>query len=333
MTLTGILDWVAAPNEQPRFGVEVQPRETLAHDLNHDADFADDLDGNTSQASASRRTVTMDPRLAARREQVRAERVRRRLSARHGVAAALVVVALAAAGGYGALHSSLTEVASITVDGAETTGAVAVVQAAGVSIGDSLLNIDTAAASAKIESLDGIDEVTVVKRWPRTLKITVIERVPVAAVAMDSRGIGGVSAGREAWLLVDRSGTVLREVTDPPRLPRISSSVVAGRRVGPQQISADAKAAVALVAAMPKRALNRLDAISGSAGVVTGEVVIDRRRIVVEFGRPVDVEAKGKALLAVLDRADLDRLERIDVTVPDIPVLSRRQLPVSVAAD
>ena len=183
-------------------------------------------------------------------------------------------------------------------------------------IGDSMFRVDTGAVARRISDLDTVATARVERKWPDSLRIVVTERIAVAAVR----------AG-DLWLTVDRDGAVLTTVVSAPSLVRLTVSepmVVASGSTLPSALSpVDARAA-ALVADLPDAVRRRLDPVRVEQGSVVGTVTTAGARIEVVFGRPDDAAAKGRALLTVLQGADPESIRLLDLSVPDVPIVTRR---------
>jgi cell division protein FtsQ len=325
------LDWVAAPADTPRFGVRAtrvpsatgprRPRPARR-------DRTDAVHGATSAAATGRTPrerpavgqLAPDPRIAERRRRVEQEaehEAQERRSSRWIAVGVLTGLLAVVVGGVALLmRSPLLEVRTISVDGAAMTGAEAVVTAGGVRIGDSMFRVDTGAVARRISDLDTVATARVERKWPDSLRIVVTERIAVAAVR----------AG-DLWLTVDRDGAVLTTVVSAPSLVRLTVSepmVVASGSTLPSALSpVDARAA-ALVADLPDAVRRRLDPVRVERGSVVGTVTTAGARIEVVFGRPDDAVAKGRALLTVLQGADPDSIRLLDLSVPDVPIVTRR---------
>lgn len=159
----------------------------------------------TAAASAGRESGArrIDPRIRARRIDVRRDEGRRRL---WKIGLLLGLVALVG-GAVAALRSPLLDVDHVVVVGATRTGAAKVVAASGVHHEVPLASVSLPTASRRIAALPWVFSATVRRNWPGTVRIIVTERRPVVQVP----SFGG------GWLLVDRSGRLLerRLVPEP----------------------------------------------------------------------------------------------------------------------
>lgn len=114
-------------------------------------------------------------------------------------------------------------------------------QAVGVRTGTPLATVDLAEVERRVRALRAIESAEIDRGWPGTLRVSVVERVPAAAVPL-----GTTTA------VVDRYGVVLQQVTvAPPRLPVL--------RV--QRAAADdpaTRAGLTVLRALPQNLLDRL---------------------------------------------------------------------------
>lgn len=91
-------------------------------------------------------------------------------------------------------------------------------RAAGVARGTPLLRVDPAAIGRRVGTLPAVERATVTRQWPRGLRIRVVERTPVAAVALERR-----------FAIVDRAGVVFDSAaTPPPGLPLLKLATPGG---------------------------------------------------------------------------------------------------------
>lgn len=250
--------------------------------------------------------LRIEPRLRARRIELRraARRQRRRIAA-----AVLAVVALIGAA-VGAVYSPLLAVDRIDVSGADHLSAAQVATASGISRGDRIVSVDLAAARHRVERLGWVRAARVERVWPDTVTIRVTERSPVATVEADGRRLliaaGGVVVGPAEGL-----DAALPLVTIDGFHPRVGAHL--------DRVRADA---VEMVGVLPAVLVARM-----SAATVTqaGEVVVRLMpRGEVDFGTTEDLERKiGNAEALLGGEVTLDCVKRIDLRIPNAPVLSR----------
>lgn len=256
-----------------------------------------------TDASAS---LPIDPRIRERREAVRRDEGRRRL--RFLIAAAGVVAV--AALGYGVTRSPLLDVDTIRVRGAANTTPAAVAVAGGLDRHPQLTDFDAAAIAARIERLPWVARATVVRHWPGTVEVSILERTPVVAVP----------AGGGGWASVDATGRVVELTADPPPgMARIETAT--GAPAPGDRVDAATRGAVAVVQALPASLLTRVSTVRvvPEADI---ELVLDGGPLV-RLGPPTELRSKLVALTTLVQRTNLRGVRVVDVRVPTAPVLTR----------
>ncbi|MCD9622482.1 cell division protein FtsQ/DivIB [Rhabdothermincola salaria] len=252
----------------------------------------------------------VDPRIAARRVAVAADRRRRRLR----WTAWFLVAATAAAGVWYATHSSLLDVEVIRVDGATQTTPDEIRGASGVVPGDPLLWIDEGAAIRGIEALPWVASATVRRNVDGTVRFAVVERAAAVTVATPE----GAPA------LVDGTGRVLAVVApeelaahDPPLVPVEGvTAPVAGQSLGPA-----ADGALGVVEHLTPGLRSRLTAVRITpSGELELALVPD---IVVELGRATELDTKLASLVTWLSQVDQTDLATVSMRVPELPTATR----------
>jgi cell division protein FtsQ len=246
--------------------------------------------------------ASMDPRLRARRIEVARDLGRRRLRR----AAVLGVLAALVAGGVGVTRSPLLDVDRVQVRGGSRSGADAVRAAVGIPDGRAMVSVDPVAAVGRLERLPWVERATVVRSWPSTVVVRLVERTPVAELG----------DGADA-VLVDRSGRVLGPAADADRLPSAGPAPVAGPG---DRVVAARRPLVRVLADLPPEVRRQVD-----RGVLTGEgiglVLTDGIRVRLCDGRRLG--AKADALGALLEQADRSTIDTIDLCVPTAAALTR----------
>jgi cell division protein FtsQ len=256
---------------------------------------------------ASRRSadgrVVVDSRLRARRVEVRIDEGRRRLRRiawAAGVAATLVLLA-------GLTQSPLLAVRHVRVAATAHTSAAELQAASGIHTGRPMLDVDAAAAVARLRRLPWVRTVAVKRQWPTTVRITVTERHPVAQI---SHGKG--------WLLVDVHGRALAQVATPPAgLVRLVGVAPAspGRQV------AHSTAAIRLTRALPASVKPDVAWIAVDR---SGQLALRIRsggKVVV--GSLAELDAKMIAVATMLGHLQPHSFCTVDVQVPNAPTLTR----------
>lgn len=253
--------------------------------------------------------ATIDPRIRARRIEVKRTEGRRRLR-RMGIVG--VVVAVLAVAWWLTLSPAL-DVDHVRIDGATHTGEAAVLAVIDIRRGDALLSADVSAAARAVAHLPWVATADVRRAWPGSIAIDIVERVPIAAIAANGSG----------WVLVDRGGRQL-SLEDAPALELVR---VAGRPIVPAlgaRAGARYQGALDLAAATPPSMRGAITAIWPQRdGAIEASVQIPGGTATARFGAPDQLKAKLVALAAVLERADLVNVRIIDLRVPGAPALTR----------
>jgi len=247
----------------------------------------------------------MDPRVKARRVEVARDRGRRRRRRLVLLVLALVVVG----GAVGVTQSPLLDVDRVGVSGGSHATDGAVRSAAGIRIGRPMISVDLMAAQHRVEALPWVAEAQVTRRWPASVHVAVVERVPVAVAG------GGADA-----VLVDRTGAVLGaaagNVDHLPIIP-IARPPAAGERLAPR-----ARALVAMLDRLPPELGRQVTkALVRSDGL--GLVLNDGVRV--HLGDGTRLKAKSDAVLVLLDQADRSTIDSIDVSVHGSAALTRHK--------
>jgi len=225
-----------------------------------------------------------------------AERGRARRRSRLRVVLVLALVAgLVAAAGWLVLGSSALGVEHVQVTGVDRLTPGEVRDGAGIEPGTPLARVDTAEVARRLSSLAPVREVEVMRRWPRTVEITVRERTPAA-----------VQARGTSWVLVDRSGVAFAtQERRPAGLPLVSAPVDAGAPA--------LRAALDVLDALP---IDVRDAVrqvrAASREHVTMRLTKDRT---VVWGSPERSDRKAAVLAVLLSR----KASVYDVSAPDTP--------------
>jgi len=209
-------------------------------------------------------------------------------------AASLVALVV---GGFAAVHSPLVKTHSIRVSGTSHLSSERVLKLAGLAQGTNVFFLDIASVERRLETNPWIARAIVRRSLPRTVTISVQERVPVAAI-----GDAGV------FDQVASDGTILAKSKDRPALPLIVAS-------GPPDVAG----AAAVAGAMQPALRSQVDTVNVDPG---GEVSVTLRSgLVVTFGSASDPAAKDRSLASLLHWSAQKgvRFESADVSVPSAP--------------
>jgi cell division protein FtsQ len=206
------------------------------------------------------------------------------------------LLAAALIGGVWAVYfSSLLDIRSVEVRGAELLTTAQVRTVARVPVGDPLARTDLATIDARVEALAPVRSAEVTRLWPDQVLIQIEERQVVAIVEL-----GGQIRG------MDETGTLFRDYrTAPRRLPRIRTELT---------VDTDTlREAGQVLSALPSE-------VAGMVSYVSVET-IDRISLVLRDGRVVlwgsaeESPDKARVLEKLLDI----QARRYDVSVPGLP--------------
>lgn len=230
---------------------------------------------------------------SVRRFMRRARQRRLRAAAPWGLLAA--TAAVLALFGWLVFVSPVLGVRQIEVAGVLILDPDQVKQAAAVSQGTPLARVDADAVRDRVGALPAAGSVTVSRRWPSTLVITVVERTPVAAVPNGKH-----------FDLLDGHGVIFDTVPQPP------AGVFTVRLAAPGPRDESTQAALAVIAALTPKLRSELVTL-----VVDGPARIRlelRKDRVVTWGDAEESELKAKVATALLSGPH----KRIDVSAPDV---------------
>lgn len=215
------------------------------------------------------------------------------------------IVAVAAAIFFGS-RSSAFHARAIEVVGAAHLSRAEVVAAAGVSRQTNVLWFDEGAVVRRLEGEPWIASADVGLALPWTIRITVIERTPVAVA----------SAGADA-ILVAGDGTALGPATRSGDLPRIRLPL------GPtfEGLHASPAAAAAAVGALAPEVRDRISWVT-----VLADGIIQMRLeggVTVRYGTASDIRRKAETLEQILAWAEAEgqTITMVNVVAPDLPAV------------
>jgi cell division protein FtsQ len=250
----------------------------------------------------------MEPRLRARRVEIRqaARRHRRRFVASAGVVALLAGLCA------GALYSPLLEIRHITVLGAGHLTPSEVIGSSGIRVGSRLIDVDSRAAAQRVGRQPWVRTVTVTRNWPDGVTIRIQERAAVAVVGTPSGTRLVVSTGRRIAGLAGPFDQGLPLVTLP------ASAKV---RIG-TVLSAPVASAVEMLGAVPVDILSRS---TGAAVSADGDLTLGLRPSgQLWFGNSDQARQKFMSAEAILGGSvSLNNLKRLDVRIPAAPTVLR----------
>lgn len=115
-------------------------------------------------------------------DQARFSERRRGVRRRRIIRVLLAVLAAATAGAlvWVVWFSSTLSVNRVTVEGATTLKSDVIRSTAAIGLGEPLARVDTVSIESRVAAMERIDRVEVSRSWPRTVRIQVVERRPIA---------------------------------------------------------------------------------------------------------------------------------------------------------
>jgi cell division protein FtsQ len=262
--------------------------------------------GAEAPAAGPHPGLPVDPRIRARRIEVRRAEGRRRLRVLVVLVGLLTVVTALVI----VVYSPMLDVERVDVTGAAPDQVAAIRTAAGISRGDALLRVNTGRVEARLEQLPWVEHASVSRGLPDTVHITVSIRHEIAWVAVPPpKGTQGATTAA----LVDGTGRIVAGVlVAPAGLPQLAGLTTGGR---PGTVVKHA-AAAHVAAILPADLRNLASTLSVRHGLVTMGLGGGPE---IRFGTADHLAAKGRIALAIV--GSLSRaVPYIDVRVPSAPV-------------
>ena len=198
------------------------------------------------------------------------------------------------------------------------TPTAALDEAAGLAAHRPMLDVDETSIRRRLEALPWVARVQVRRSWPSTLRVTVVERHRVAALA-GATGCPSVGSDSACFAWVDSTGRVLKvDAADVGGVPLLGGLAEPG---GPgAELGADAGPSLAVVALLqpPLAAL-----VTEVRPYGTDEVILRLGNGgIVRLGGPTEMANKLAAAATVIGQQGMKGFPVLDVRVPAAPVLS-----------
>ena len=249
--------------------------------------------------SSSQRVRLSDPA-------VRAE-VRRKKRRNNRIAGAAALVAVIAVLGYLAVYFlPVLAVRSVEVTGVPEEQQAEVVERASVSNGTPLLQVDSRNVAQRVSVIPNVSEVRVVREYPSTLRIEIVEREPAVVVEID----GSPHIFDREGVDYDQSGNV------PEGLLRAELSEVS-LEVAPQAVRDIVEITETLRTATMQAGAEQIATSVSSRSPQGYEVTLADGRVI-EWGSVEKSAEKAASFAAVMDRPG----QRWNVSNPSMPVSS-----------
>jgi cell division protein FtsQ len=210
-----------------------------------------------------------------------------------------------------AFFSPLLAVREITLSGAKRTTADEIARVVNLDSSDNLLLLRADEVAAAVKKLPWVKSVSVDRKLPGTVKLTVTERSPAMAVALG-----------EQRYLIDRRGRVLSPTESAEGLPVLAGLQESLPEPGDRLRSAELKGALQAFSAFPRKLQRDIKAVfAPTVERITFQL---SDGIQVRYGAAEDTRSKIEVLEVLLAR--LRREGRgalyVDVRVPEAPAVS-----------
>lgn len=225
---------------------------------------------------------------------------------------ALFVFILMAVGGVQLYNSSFFNIEKIRIKGNKKLSKSRIIKTAEISPGMSLVKISSEKIKNKLKSEPWVEDVSIMKHYPRMLEIKVIERKPL-----------GILNFNNSQYLVDKSQFVWKPeegVYDLPLIKDINIEIVAdsGKIESPELKNA-------LLCLDNLELNNRKLLLAVSAPTVEGLILYLKDEILILYGKATEMKKKNYLLGLILSQARVkgEKLRVIDLRVPSRPVVKK----------
>lgn len=223
----------------------------------------------------------------------------------------VVIFALLAGAVYGGSilwESDQLKLSKVEVAGIERTTADEVVEASGLKEGAHLLRISTDAVANRVAAaIAWVEDATVERILPSTVRITVEERTPHLLAVFEGRPF-----------LIDDEGVLLEESNEPLiRVLELPTEGMEQIRPGEQIDELSFTHVIEILDGLPSEVADRVQAVRAPS--------VDRITLQLDgalevlYGASEEIEAKNFALVELLGRASEEGITYIDVRVPSRP--------------
>ena len=219
----------------------------------------------------------------------------RRLRAALPWAVGAAVAGVAALLAWMVYGTAVLGVREVRVVGTQVLTPLQVEQAAAVRMREPLARVDLGAVRDRVQRLAAVDRAAVSRSWPATIVVTVVERVPVAAVP----------TGKE-FTLIDDDGVGYRVVAKRP------TGLPLARLASPGPGDVNTRAALTVLAALTPQLRDQLVAISVEAPARIKLVLRADRTVI--WGDDTASDTKAQEATALLRRDGTT----IDVSAPNV---------------
>ncbi len=228
----------------------------------------------------------------------------------------LLAITLISGSSYLLGWSSVFTVSKITVEGTSSRAEIfrkLSSDSIELAVGSKLARIETRAIKRSIGMLEWIDEVNVSRDWfDKSINVSVREKKAVAKAITTKNGLINFDASGEIFKPISASQHSIQE-----RLPLV---ITEGND------SAQLASVASLLAQMPTQMADlilNLKSISvANSGYIQMETKVNELPLRIDWGLVSDIDLKIEVLNALLKLPENKRIKRVDLSQPELPIVS-----------
>jgi cell division septal protein FtsQ len=228
----------------------------------------------------------------------------------------LLAITLISGSSYLLGWSSVFTVSRITVEGSNSRSEIfrkLNSDSIELAVGSKLARIETRAIKRSIGMLDWIDEVNVSRDWfDKSINVSVREKKAVAKAITTKNGLINFDVSGEIFKPISASQQSIQE-----RLPLV---ITEGND------SAQLASVASLLAQMPTQMADlilNLKSISvANSGYIQMETKVNELPLRIDWGLVSDIDLKIEVLNALLKLPENKRIKRVDLSQPELPIVS-----------
>jgi cell division protein FtsQ len=228
----------------------------------------------------------------------------------------LLAITLISGSSYLLGWSSVFTVSKITVEGTSSRAEIfrkLSSDSIELAVGSKLARIETRAIKRSIGMLEWIDEVNVSRDWfGKSINVSVREKKAVAKAITTKNGLINFDVSGEIFKPISASQQSIQE-----RLPLV---ITEGND------SAQLASVASLLAQMPTQMADlilNLKSISvANSGYIQMETKVNELPLRIDWGLVSDIDLKIEVLNALLKLPENKRIKRIDLSQPELPIVS-----------
>lgn len=228
----------------------------------------------------------------------------------------LLAITLISGSSYLLGWSSVFTVSKITIEGTSSRAEIfrkLSSDSIELAVGSKLARIETRAIKRSIAMLEWIDEVNVSRDWfDKSINVSVREKKAVAKAITSKNGLINFDVSGEIFKPISASQQSIQE-----RLPLV---ITEGND------SAQLASVASLLAQMPTQMADlilNLKSISvANSGYIQMETKVNELPLRIDWGLVSDIDLKIEVLNALLKLPENKRIKRIDLSQPELPIVS-----------